>query len=154
MRFTLLALFAAALAAAPALAIEQVEDFEAPDFKPVTQPPYTGTVFDPAQTNAGGTTNSAGTFAVSSLAKSFSYSFDSNIPQTSSFALSSVQFGSPQAQVTPGFYTDPTNTAVGFFTPSSSEGRPSITSSVSVQAVPTAPADGVQKSLLYTTASR
>lgn len=47
------------------------------------------TQFNPALTNQGGTTNSAGTFNVSPLATSTSYEFET-VQQTSTFALGSV----------------------------------------------------------------
>lgn len=51
------------------------------------------TAFNPAETNQGGTTNSAGTFNVSPLATSSSYVFQS-LSQTSTFSLGSNPTGS------------------------------------------------------------
>lgn len=53
------------------------------------------TQFNPAETNQGGTTNSAGTFNVSPLATSSSYQFQT-LSQTSTFVPGSVQTRSAQ----------------------------------------------------------
>lgn len=54
------------------------------------------TQFNPAETNQGGTTNSAGTFNVSPLATSSSYQFQT-LSQTSTFSLGAVNTGSPSS---------------------------------------------------------
>ncbi|EPQ29161.1 uncharacterized protein PFL1_03448 [Pseudozyma flocculosa PF-1] len=54
------------------------------------------TAFNPALTNQGGTTNSAGTFDVSPLATSTSYQFQP-ASQTTSFAVQSPNFATPNA---------------------------------------------------------
>lgn len=57
-----------------------------PQFFPAPQTSVTSTAFNPDIQNAGGTTNSAGTFNVVSLSESGSYVFDTNLPVTTTFA--------------------------------------------------------------------
>ncbi|PWN23069.1 hypothetical protein BCV69DRAFT_280684 [Microstroma glucosiphilum] len=58
----------------------------------LAQPSVTSTNFDPAIQNAGGTTNSAGTFDVVSLSRSSSYAGDTPLAQTTTFQPSSASY--------------------------------------------------------------
>jgi hypothetical protein len=66
---------------------------------PLSQPSISTTAFDPALTNAGGTTNSAGTFNVVSLSRSSSHDFAADgagTVQTTTFAAGAPVYGSQQ----------------------------------------------------------
>jgi hypothetical protein len=76
-----------------------------PVILPAPQTSVTSTAFNPALTNAGGTTNSAGTFNVVSLARSSSYAGAGQIQQTTSYVVSDPKFASAQSEVTPSYFT-------------------------------------------------
>ncbi|MCO5583358.1 hypothetical protein L7F22_037268 [Adiantum nelumboides] len=54
----------------------------------------------------GGTTNSAGTFDVQSLARSSSFAGAGDIPKTTSFVINSASFAASPSLVTPGYLTE------------------------------------------------
>lgn len=78
-------LFAASLLISYASATSNEQVLADPQFKPAPQTSVTSTAFNPNIQNAGGTTNSAGTFNVVSLSESGSYVFDTNLPVTTTF---------------------------------------------------------------------
>lgn len=73
---------------------------------PAVQTSVTSTAFNPAIQNAGGTTNSAGTFDVQSLARSSSFAGAGDIPKTTSFVINSASFAASPSLVTPGYLTE------------------------------------------------
>lgn len=77
-----------------------------PKILPAPQTSVASTDFNPGLTNAGGTTNSAGTFNVQSLARSSSYAWDSNLPKTTSFVASGASFAPEESKSTPAYYSD------------------------------------------------
>lgn len=87
--------------------------------------------------------DAAGTFAVSSLARSSSYSYDSSLPKTTSFVVESPDYASAQAVVTPSGFNAPIVTSVPLLTQSSSHAVSLVTTtSVSVAAAPSSRPDG------------
>lgn len=80
---------------------------------PAVQTSVTSTAFNPAIQNPGGTTNSAGTFNVQSLARSSSFAGAGDIPKTTSFVISSASFAASASVVTPGYFTETGSSSAG-----------------------------------------
>lgn len=97
---------------------------------PAVQTSVTSTAFNPAIQNAGGTTNSAGTFNVQSLARSSSFAGAGDIPKTTSFVVSAASFAAPASAVTPGYFTETGSSSVGLLNNAQSS---ATKSSVSLQ---------------------
>ncbi|PWN36610.1 uncharacterized protein FA14DRAFT_159074 [Meira miltonrushii] len=72
---------------------------------PASQTSVSSTAFNPNIHNPGGTTNSAGTFDVQSLARSSSFTGAGAIPVTTSFVVSEASFAPSASVVTPGYFT-------------------------------------------------
>ena len=88
-------------------------------------------------------TDAAGTFAVSSLGRSSSFSYNSALPSTTSFVVNSPAFASPAAVETPSGFNAPIVTSVPLLSQSSSMPISLVTTtSVSVEAAPTSRPDG------------
>lgn len=81
-----------------------------------------------------------GPFNVESLARSSSYAFNSNLPQTTTFQPGTPAIATPQSRVTPSYFNDPTNTfipQVSF----STGGQVSITGTASAATAPSSTPD-------------
>lgn len=98
-----------------------------------------GAAFLPAQQTS--LDSPVGPFQVSSLARSSSYSFNSNLPQTTTFAPGTPNIAAPESRVTPSYFNDPTNTQVPLVS-FSTNGPISITGTASAATAPSARPDG------------
>lgn len=114
---------------------------------PAIQTSVTSTAFNPNIQNPGGTTNSAGTFNVPSLARSSSFAGAGEIPKTTSFVVSAASFAPSPSLVTPGYLTETETSSIARQDGAQSSATKSsvslFSSNVSVNAVSTDGAFGL-----------
>lgn len=103
----------------------------APLIFPAPQTSVTSTQFNPNVQNPGGTTNSAGTFNVQSLARSSSYAYDDNLPKTTSFEAGQASIAEAGDRETPDYFS---NTASSTVAPIANQQSSATASSVSLVA--------------------
>lgn len=128
------------LVAVAAMTAAQDSPAVTPVLLPAVQSSVTTTAFNPGLTNAGGTTNSAGTFNVQSLARSSSFAGPAPLQQTTSYVISDPKFAPSANAVTPTYLTvQPSSSTPGSVGNQQSSATQSsislVSSNASVQAI-------------------